>query len=53
MIIYIEQSLWSSYFVSDTPNFKFSLSEDNDTFTIETVSLTPAILTWKICSNDR
>ncbi|XP_036934621.1 receptor-type tyrosine-protein kinase FLT3 [Acanthopagrus latus] len=38
--------------VVDTPNFKFSLSEDNDTFTIETVSLTPAILTWKICSND-
>lgn len=38
--------------VVDTPNFNFSLSEDNDTFNIETVSLTPATFIWRICSND-
>ncbi|XP_073344451.1 receptor-type tyrosine-protein kinase FLT3 [Pagrus major] len=37
--------------VVDTPHFKFSPNYDNDTFTIETVSLTPATYTWKSCSS--
>lgn len=49
------QSLLSTYFVLDPPEFKFRINKANNTFVFETASLVPANYTWMSClsSNER